>query len=51
MLKQLISVRSATPVDEVEQKARQKDTLIKRYETMSGTCLPEDLQVIVLIDL
>lgn len=51
VLKQLICIRSATKVDEVEQKARHMEDLIKRYETMSGTVLPEDLKATVLIDL
>lgn len=51
LLKQLICIRSANRVDEVEQKVRHMEELIKRYETMSGSKLPEDLKVTGLIDL
>lgn len=48
--KQLICIRSATRVDEVEQKARHMEELIKRCETMSGTSLPEGFKVTVITD-
>lgn len=51
VLKQSICIRSATKVDQVEQKTMHMEDLIKRYDTMSGTVLPEYLKVTVLIDL
>lgn len=51
VLRQLISVRSAGHVDEVEQMVRHMEELFKSYETLSGASLPEDLNVIVLIHL
>lgn len=41
VLKQLTCIRSASRVDEVEHKVKHMEELIKRYDTMPGSSLPE----------
>lgn len=51
VLNQLICIRSAGRMDGVEQKVRDMEELIKRYVSISGSSLPEELKDTVLIGL
>jgi len=51
LLKGIINMPAAKSIKDVEPLLRKVEELMKRYEVMSGTKLPEDLCVTVIIDL